>query len=128
AVVELCAVVRMHASWRMRIRLIELRMVSFQFRTCLWSKTLRSSLALRSDGKTAAVAEGLGRNLNARSRLLALVLGAVHHSDHAPHHFDVETMIGGDPLGRVRILHVVFEDRVKNLVGRQRVTVFLIGP
>jgi hypothetical protein len=36
-------------------------------------------------------------------------------------------VIGGDPLRGVGVFHVIFEHRVQNLVGRQRVAVFLVG-
>ncbi len=39
-----------------------------------------SDFILRGDGETASIAESLGRYLQARSRLLTLVFGTIHHA------------------------------------------------
>ena len=87
-----------------------------------------SNLALGSNGKAAAVAKGLGGNFNSRCRLLPLVLGAIHHADYPANDCDIKAVIGGNALGGMRVLHIVFEYGVDYFVGRQRVGVFLIRP
>src|ERR1700730_3378995 len=87
-----------------------------------------SNLALSGNGKAAAVAEGLGRNFNARCRLLPLVLGAIHHADYPANHGDIKAVIGGKAVGGMRLLHIVFEYGVDYYIRRQRVGLFLIRP
>src|SRR5580700_1310392 len=70
---------------------------------------------------------GLRRNLEPRSRLLALVFGAIHHPDHAPHYRNVDAPLSSDAFGRMRFFHVILEHGIENVVRRQRVAVSLIG-
>jgi hypothetical protein len=95
--VEVCAA-RLHASRETKIRVNELRIFPFCSLVRLEIFKTLSHFALRRDRKTAAIAECLGRNLDARRRLLSLVLGAVDHSYDAPHSLDVEAAVGCDSL------------------------------
>ena len=79
------------------------------------------------DRKTASVAESFGGNLQSRSSLLALVFAAIHHANHALHQPKIEATVGGNLLRGMRLFDVVFENGIENLIGRQRVAVFLIG-
>jgi hypothetical protein len=57
-----------------------------------------SYVRLRRNRKTAAIPESLGRDLQTRSSLLALVLDPIDHSDNATHHVDIESVVGRDLL------------------------------
>src|SRR5580700_8769153 len=108
ALVEDCAAPTPHmsirtSSIRTRIGVIEPRMISFQFKV--------------RDGCSQAYV--VDRNLHARSRLLALVFRPIHHSHYTPHHFNVKATIRGNTLDRVRILYIIFQHRVEDLVGGQ---------
>ena len=58
--------------------------------------------------------------------MLPFVLGAIDHADDALHDFDIEPMIRCNLLGGMGILDVVFEHRVQNFVGRQRVAAVVV--
>src|SRR5579872_3761047 len=74
---------------------------------------------------SASQPESLGRNLQSRRGLLALVFAPLNHAHHVAHQLDIITALCGDLLRRAVILHVVIENVVQNLIRRQRVTVFL---
>src|SRR5207253_1494984 len=85
------------------------------------------NLIFRGDGKTAAVAKRLSRNLYSRRGLLALVFVAVYHTNDFTHQFDVNPMILRNLLGAVHFLNVVFENGIVYLVGWKSIRISLIG-
>ena len=86
--------------------------------------TRRSESA--GDGIAPIAREGAPADAYTGWRLAALVLVAIHHRCHPPHGLGIEA--GGDNrLRRLVALDVAFQDRVENLVRRQRIGVLLIG-
>src|SRR5438105_15712053 len=83
------------------------------------------NLIFRGDGKTAAVAKRLSRNLYSRRSLLALVFVAVYHANDFTHQFDVNPMILRNLLGAVHFLNVVFENVIEYLVGWKSIRIYL---
>ena len=78
-----------------------------------------SSFALCCDWETAAIAESLGRNLDAGRCLLTFVFGAIDHADDAPDEFDIQATIRGNLFSGVGVFHVIFEHRVEDFVRRR---------
>src|SRR6185437_15645118 len=91
----------------------------------LGSAVRRARLApAAGDGQAPVPAEVLLADLRARRVLPPLVLRQVHQPDHPLD--QVGVVPGRDQLGRPHVLlHVVVEQRVEYLVGRQRVGVEL---
>src|SRR5229473_1425938 len=61
---------------------------------------------LLCDGKGAAHAEGLGGNLQARRRLLALIFIAVHAERHLAYQLEAESIVVGNLLRAAQIFDV----------------------
>src|SRR5258708_5264891 len=90
--------------------------------------SLRLGLELRlsRDRESPPIAERLGGDLDSWRCLLPFVLAALHHPDHPPHQIWIEIMSASNLFGRARLLHVVFENRVERLVGRERIRILLV--
>src|SRR5215472_12182755 len=86
-----------------------------------------SEIHFGGNGKAASVAKRLGRNLDSRRRLLTLILVALHHANYAFHQFQIEAVLPRNLLGRVRLLNIVFENLIQDLIWRQGFTVHLPG-
>src|SRR6266704_4500133 len=79
------------------------------------------------DRQAAVLAEGAAGHLGAGRRLAALVLGAVDHAQHPLDDGGVEAL-RHDLLCAGVVLDVAVQDRVEDVVVRQRVGVELAGP
>ena len=94
-----------------------------------WNSKLRTGWVvsvLRGYGITAADPKGLGGDLDARSGLPTLVLVAGDQAHNLAYGVGIEAL-GDDLLHRVALLHPRFDDPVEDLIGRQRVLIFLVG-
>src|SRR5215472_5577241 len=78
-----------------------------------------SDFRFLSDRHTASHTEGFWRNFQPGSCLLAFVLAALDHADHIAHQLKFIAPVSSDLLGGVVLLHIVFQDAVQNIVGRQ---------
>src|SRR3954452_8913375 len=86
----------------------------------------RAAAAITIRGRQTPVAvERLRRDADARWRLAALVLGQVDQTDHAADLLLVEPT-GAQFFGIEVLLDVALEDRVQNVVRRQRLVVALL--
>src|SRR5947207_8068542 len=77
-----------------------------------------------SNRQAPVLSEGPRRDLYARRRLAALVLGAVHQPQHVVHGRLVVAQLD-DLLRRTVLLDVEAQNRIEHLVGRQRILVAL---
>ena len=87
------------------------------------------SLYLNFDGngKSAAHAKGLCSHLQDRRGLLAFVLRALYQANHLLDEREGNTVLLRDVFRGLVALDVGFENGVEDIVGRQRVGIFLVG-
>jgi hypothetical protein len=79
------------------------------------------------DGQAAIFAKRPGGNLDTGRGLSPLIFVEVHLVDYLFDHLSPEPLLE-DHLQALIFLYVGLKDRVQEIVGRQRIRVFLVGP
>src|SRR3954467_12871136 len=83
-------------------------------------------LNLYGDGKATPVTEGLLRDFQNWSSLLALVFTALYQLNNPANQVQADVMSGGNRLRRLIAFDVSLENRIEHIIGRQRVRVLLL--
>ncbi len=78
-------------------------------------------------GEAAAEAEGFGGDFDSGGGLLALVFAAFDHANDAADEIGIEIVDAGDLVDGRRFFDKVFENGVEDVVGRERIGIFLVG-